>query len=315
MKTVISIVICALFAFIPAMAADQPEMNAKECQAAIEAGAKRELAAKQSIAETQASLASLKEQIKTADKQISKNRSDAFAAAGTTPQGLAQWKNQAAELMAKADALAAAGTEEVIARSAEVPGMESTLAALKQDRAVYMTGSSELMAAAETSVANAQAAVTRAQGENAASAAAAKQAQIDEKKRKAEEAKQAKLMAKQQAEEERQARLEAKRAASAEAASASSRSVDVASGDPLAGLEDLVAGTTYIVKDVPNNRQTLAKMARKLWGDPLQWTRIYEANKEKMDRNYEAYKRANPDGRFSGPETYLLPGTRLVIPQ
>jgi hypothetical protein len=169
----------------------QTEMTVKEYNAALEAGVKREQTAKEGIAVAQASVATLKEQLKETTKQTEKNRADMFAAAGTTPEGLTAWQDKLNTLQSQTDAFAALSTADVLARQAEVPGMETQFAALKQDPAALVPDSPVLLSAAENSLNNAKAAIAKAQQDNVASAEAAKQAQLDEKKRKVEEARQA----------------------------------------------------------------------------------------------------------------------------
>ncbi|MFH0921895.1 MAG: hypothetical protein V1913_16225 [Fibrobacterota bacterium] len=297
--------ISVVFLALSLAAACFAQIDMKEYKTQFDNGIKREQTAKEGIAVAQAAVSSLKEQLKEVAKQVAKNRADAFIAAGTTPEGLTQWKGQVAELISQADAFTGAASAEIVARQGEVPGFESRLTTLKQDRAIYMPGASELFNGAETSVGNARSAIGRAESENVSAAAAAKQAKIDA-------AKQAKLEAKQRAEEARQAKLEAKR----QAAEAAAASAPAESGDPLAGLEDLQPGTTsYTVKYVANNRQTLSKMALKLWGDAKQWTRIYEVNKDKIEKAYNNYKTSHSDAKYTGPEDFIIPGETLTIPQ
>src|SRR3989339_546697 len=108
-----------LFFFLCAACFAQQEMTLKDYTAALDNGVKREQTAKEGIAEAQASITTLKDQLKVTGKQIEKNRADMFAAAGTTPEGLKQWQNKINTLQSQADAFAALSTPDVLARQSE----------------------------------------------------------------------------------------------------------------------------------------------------------------------------------------------------
>ncbi len=64
-----------------------------------------------------------------------------------------------------------------------------------------------------------------------------------------------------------------------------------------------------------DKHESLFSIAAKVYGDPLQWPRIYEANKEVIDRNFRRYSRNTKSSAYSTPADLIFPGQVLKIPK
>jgi nucleoid-associated protein YgaU len=324
--------------FLFASAYCQKEMTYPEYQASVTDVQKREQTAKEKIAEEQGKIETVKEQIKVTKKSQEKAHGEIYSTANTTPEAVEQWGSQVNALLTQVESFIALPAQDRITRQAEVAGFEAQAATLKADHAALLTSSAAQMSVVEGAITKAKASIVQAQQDVVGSAAAAKQAALDEKKRKIEEAKAAKEEAKRKAEEERQAKIDAKKQAqeeakqkadeekqakleakkqaqeesqkTAEEARAAREKATVA-----ADGEEVKPGTIHRVKDMPDDRESLSKLALRAYGDVKLWTKIYEANKAKIDAAFERAKKSSPALKNKGPQDLIYPGQDLVIPQ
>lgn len=78
------------------------------------------------------------------------------------------------------------------------------------------------------------------------------------------------------------------------------------------------ASDTYVVKNTANSvHETLLLIAgySQIYGDSHKWHRIYLANKDEIDRNYERSKTVGGDGNVTKPYDFIFPGQVLRIPR
>ena len=73
--------------------------------------------------------------------------------------------------------------------------------------------------------------------------------------------------------------------------------------------------TVYTVLEKKQDKDCLYKIAKQLYGDGLEWYRIYEANKELIDSTYETYKKNRKNAKIMRPEDLIIPFQVLKIPQ
>jgi nucleoid-associated protein YgaU len=73
----------------------------------------------------------------------------------------------------------------------------------------------------------------------------------------------------------------------------------------------------WIVKFVGNERESLFKIAgyAQVYGDPYQWRKIYNANKDLIDKNYERFQKYQKSDVSVNPQDVLFPGQILKIPR
>lgn len=334
-----------------AFSADQSQLSYPDWEKSMSENQKKEQAAKEKIAEEQAKIKTCKDQLKQTKKQEEIARADILSIAGTTSEAVGEWQAQIHALLAKVEAFNSAQAQDKIQRQSEVPAFEAEVAALKQDRAALLLSGQAQVAVLDKAVESSKTGVVQAQKDIAAAESAAKLAAMDEKKRKVEEARLAKEEAKRKAEEERQAKLEAKRQAAEEAQRAAEEArqakaaekekaaeearqkaeetrqkaeaekavreqakAEAAAALPAAS-DDLKPGIIYKVKENPADCESLSKMAVRLYGDKTLWTKIYEANKAKIDNAFAAHKRKYPNSNFKEPQDFIYPGMDLIIPQ
>jgi DNA mismatch repair ATPase MutS len=64
-------------------------------------------------------------------------------------------------------------------------------------------------------------------------------------------------------------------------------------------------------------RESLFKIAGypQVYGDPYQWKKLYRANKELIDKNYERYKKLQNTDVSINPQDVIFPGQVLKIPR
>jgi hypothetical protein len=74
-------------------------------------------------------------------------------------------------------------------------------------------------------------------------------------------------------------------------------------------------GTSYTVKEVKGDPETLFSIAQKIYGDPLQWRKLYKANKATIDSNFKKYNKSNKVQVYSDPSNLIFPGQVLTIPR
>ncbi len=325
---------------IVSLVSGQKEMTYKEWESSMADVAKQEQAAKEKIAEEQAKSTLLKDQIKETGKKETQTRAEILNIAGTTADAVDQWRMSVNSLLDRIGAFNALSSQDKINRQGDVTLFEAEAAALKQDRAAILTSGSAQISVVDNALTEAKNGVIQAGKDIVSSAEAAKQAVIDEKKRKIEEAKAAKEEAKRKAEEEKQAKIEenkrikeeakqkkeeerqAKIAAREQAEQekeqkkAEAEAAKEESTPPVLSSEgELQAGSVYKVKEKPGDRETLSKMALRLYGDPKLWTKIYDANKTKIDSYFEKLKKRNPDFKYKEPQDLIFPGLDLTIPK
>jgi nucleoid-associated protein YgaU len=66
-----------------------------------------------------------------------------------------------------------------------------------------------------------------------------------------------------------------------------------------------------------NKRESLFKIAgyTQVYGDPYQWRKIYNANKDLIDKNYERFQKYQKTDMSINPQDVLFPGQVLKIPR
>ncbi len=73
--------------------------------------------------------------------------------------------------------------------------------------------------------------------------------------------------------------------------------------------------TSYTVQRVDGKPESLFRIAAKVYGDPMQWPKIYQANKTTIDRNFHRrYKNSKPS-IYTDPSDLIFPGQVLAIPR
>jgi len=75
--------------------------------------------------------------------------------------------------------------------------------------------------------------------------------------------------------------------------------------------------STYTVQDRPNNRECLWKIAgrEEVFNDALQWPKLYQANKSRIDAAFEKYRADTNADKYSRPEDLIFPGQVFNIPR
>lgn len=97
------------------------------------------------------------------------------------------------------------------------------------------------------------------------------------------------------------------------------RLTEVLSSPEMAAADYVVkekpAVETYTVRKLDNRYETLFSIAERFYGDPFQWPRIYQANKEIIDRNFQRYQKDTNPSKFVDPADLIFPGQVLIIPR
>jgi nucleoid-associated protein YgaU len=73
----------------------------------------------------------------------------------------------------------------------------------------------------------------------------------------------------------------------------------------------------YTVREIPGKRDCLWRIAGYdfVYADPLQWPRIYRANKNLLDDGYQKYVNETSVSRYSKAEDLIFPGQKFDIPR
>ncbi|MBN1757249.1 MAG: LysM peptidoglycan-binding domain-containing protein [Chitinispirillaceae bacterium] len=77
----------------------------------------------------------------------------------------------------------------------------------------------------------------------------------------------------------------------------------------------ITTGNTYTVMNSDGVPETLFSIAGKVYGDPNQWVRIYQANKDVLERNFHRIRDRTKLKRIAEPSDLIFPGQVLVIPR
>ena len=74
---------------------------------------------------------------------------------------------------------------------------------------------------------------------------------------------------------------------------------------------------SYQVRLIPQNRDCLWRIAgyQEIYNDPLQWPRLYEANKDQIDKTYARYSRNTADAKYEKAADLIFPGQVFDIPR
>jgi nucleoid-associated protein YgaU len=77
------------------------------------------------------------------------------------------------------------------------------------------------------------------------------------------------------------------------------------------------AAGSYTVRIVSGKHESLFQIAGQdsVLGDPKKWKRLYDRNKEKIDKQYQMYLKRNPKAKYLHPEDLIFPGQVLEIPR
>jgi nucleoid-associated protein YgaU len=72
---------------------------------------------------------------------------------------------------------------------------------------------------------------------------------------------------------------------------------------------------TYVVGRSTKRSETLYGISAKVYNDPLKWSIIYRANKEKIDDNFKKLSPSEKTSAIIHPSDLILPGQVLQIPR
>lgn len=75
------------------------------------------------------------------------------------------------------------------------------------------------------------------------------------------------------------------------------------------------ASESYTVANRGGAPETLYGIASKMYGDPYQWIRIYNANKTVIDSNFNRVRKKSELKSIAEPSDLIFPGQVLVIPR
>ncbi|MBN1575410.1 MAG: LysM peptidoglycan-binding domain-containing protein [Chitinispirillaceae bacterium] len=80
-------------------------------------------------------------------------------------------------------------------------------------------------------------------------------------------------------------------------------------------IQEKPAIDSYTVQKINDRYETLFSIAARVYGDPLQWPKIYQANKAVIDRNFRRYQKDTNPSKFVDPSDLIFPGQVLTIPR
>jgi nucleoid-associated protein YgaU len=74
---------------------------------------------------------------------------------------------------------------------------------------------------------------------------------------------------------------------------------------------------SYMVRENPGKRDCLWRISQYdfIYGDPAQWPKLYEANKELINGKYTHYVKRTADPKYSRAEDLIYPGQELDVPR
>jgi nucleoid-associated protein YgaU len=77
------------------------------------------------------------------------------------------------------------------------------------------------------------------------------------------------------------------------------------------------AASSYTVKLVPGNRESLSKIAAYdfVYGNGTKWPTLYRSNQSIIDKRFQRYTKRNPKPKYSRAEDLIYPGQVLDIPR
>ncbi len=80
---------------------------------------------------------------------------------------------------------------------------------------------------------------------------------------------------------------------------------------------DSLVVTYTVSSEIGKKRESLFKISGypQVYGDPFQWKKLYQANKELIDKNYERYKKLQNKDVSINPQDVIFPGQVLKIPR
>jgi nucleoid-associated protein YgaU len=86
---------------------------------------------------------------------------------------------------------------------------------------------------------------------------------------------------------------------------------------PPARVESAAAASSYTVKLVPGNRESLSKIASYdfVYGSVTKWPMLYRSNQSIIDKKFKRYTRQNSNSKYSRAEDLIFPGQVLDIPR
>jgi len=248
----------------------------------------KEQGQKEQIAREQASIEDLKQKISSIDQSITSLQQEKLTLLGVTEQDVAKASGEASSLNQALQLFLAIPAAELQQRITEIDNIQTRLDALKGRKVALLKPVAAQITEAESAVAQVREILEQARK----SAIEEQQQKQREKELAAQEAKQRRLALK---EEKRKTRI------------------NKMSDEPAA--PDNVQGDTYIVKLVPGDRETLHKIAETVYGGKTQWIKIYEANKDMIDKGYSNYIKSVSSPKYQNPQDFIYPGQVLKIPR
>jgi nucleoid-associated protein YgaU len=74
---------------------------------------------------------------------------------------------------------------------------------------------------------------------------------------------------------------------------------------------------TYTVREIPERRDCLWRISEYdfIYGDPVQWPKLYRGNKPLIDGGYNRYLQRVEEPKYSRAEDLIFPGQELDIPR
>jgi nucleoid-associated protein YgaU len=72
---------------------------------------------------------------------------------------------------------------------------------------------------------------------------------------------------------------------------------------------------SYVVRQNGGNPETLFDIAQQVYGNAYLWPRIYQANKNNIDKNFNRFRKSQGKTRITDPSDLIYPGQVLVIPR
>jgi nucleoid-associated protein YgaU len=75
--------------------------------------------------------------------------------------------------------------------------------------------------------------------------------------------------------------------------------------------------STYTVRLIPERRDCLFRIAgyAEIYNDPMQWPKLYEANRGLIDSTFDRYRSTHPEPKYTRAADLIYPGQVLDVPR
>ncbi len=246
----------------------------------------REETAKNEIAKEQANIVKVKEDIRAIKKAFSNVQSEIDELPGCSPEAISKWLAMVDRVTEILSEIAELTGDELIAKQKELKSLRAKLDKATKLNPALMTANSNALESAYASLSETESLISQAEEEKRLAAIEPEPEPIIE--------------------EEQETVIEE----------------EIAINEPAVEeyqtpREEYDHYDTYIVKRNPKNPECLWTISghSEVYNNSYLWNKIYEGNRETMDKNFDKFIKRFPRASIQRPQDLIYPGQKLRIPR